>query len=77
MSSKVELQEAIDSAWRDYNHLHAYEISTGYDDAMDGFERKYAEGVADGLQSAYFIIYGEQYKTTTPDLDEDNIEAWL
>lgn len=77
MSNRVMLEEAIDSAWRDYNHLHAYEASTGYDDAMDGFERKEAEGYAMGLQNAYFIVYGENYETKTPHFDEDNYSEWL
>jgi len=60
---KIELQKKIDEAWVIYNELHEAEADTGYADAMDGFERKEAEGFAMGLESAYYIIFNEAYET--------------
>ena len=77
MDIKQKLESMIDEAWNDYVELHKAEIESGYDDAMDGFERKEAEGYAMGLQNAYFIVYGENYETKTPHFDEDNYSEWL
>jgi hypothetical protein len=59
MDIKQKLQEMIDKAWQDYNELLEAEIETGYDDAMDGFERKEAEGYALGLEAAYLVFFNE------------------
>ncbi len=53
----------IDDAWNVYVELHKAEIESGYDDAMDGFERKEAEGYAFGLEAAYTFLYNENYST--------------
>lgn len=71
MDKKKQLQAMIDSAWSEYVDLHKAEIESGYDDAMDGFERKEAEGYAMGLEAAYFLIYDETYTT---DLEFDPYE---
>lgn len=61
MDIKEKLQEMIDKAWIDYVDLHKAEIESGYDDAMDGFDRKEAEGFAMGLEAAYHLVYNETY----------------
>jgi hypothetical protein len=76
MTPQQMLEEMIDKAWTDYVDLHKAEIDSGYDDAMDGFERKEAEGFALGLESAYTIVYGKEYQSNVPEFDpyeyEDN-----
>lgn len=59
MDKKAMLQAMIDTAWLNYNELHEAEAATGYDDAMDGFERKEAEGYAMGLEEAFALIFEE------------------
>ena len=61
MDLKDKLKEMIDKAWAEYVDIHKAEIESGYDDAMDGFERKEAEGYALGLEAAYHLIYNETY----------------
>lgn len=63
MNTKEQLEAMIESAWAEYSDLHKAEAETGYDDAMDGFERKEAEGYALGLEAAYFLIYNSNYET--------------
>ena len=43
MTTKEMLAKMIDEAWEQYVIIHKAEIESGYDDAMDGFERKEAE----------------------------------
>jgi len=69
MTSKKMLQDMIDKSWQEYIILHKAEIDSGYDDAMDGFERKEAEGFALGLEAAYQLIFDEVYESTTPQFD--------
>jgi hypothetical protein len=61
MNQQDMLKQMIDKAWEDYVDLHKAEIESGYDDAMDGFERKEAEGFAMGLEAAYHLLYNETY----------------
>lgn len=77
MNTKEKLQEMIDNAWIDYVDLHKAEIETGYDDAMDGFERKEAEGYALGLEAAYHLIYDEQYQSSQSNFDPYEYEESL
>ena len=65
------LKNMIDKAWADYVMLHKAEIDSGYDDAMDGFERKEAEGFALGLEAAYVVVFDEYY---TSEIDFDPYE---
>lgn len=62
---KDQLEQMIDAAWADYNEIHKAEAESGYDDAMDGFERKEAEGYALGLQTAYHLFYNADYTPKT------------
>ena len=76
MTPQEMLEEMIDKAWIDYVDIHKAEIDSGYDDAMDGFERKEAEGFALGLEAAYSIVYNKEYQSKVPEFDpyeyEDN-----
>lgn len=69
MTTKEMLAKMIDEAWEQYVIIHKAEIESGYDDAMDGFERKEAEGYACGLEAAYNLIYDEVYQSKVPDFD--------
>jgi hypothetical protein len=76
MTPQEMLEEMIDKAWNDYVDIHKAEIDSGYDDAMDGFERKEAEGFALGLEAAYSVVYNKEYQSKVPEFDpyeyEDN-----
>jgi hypothetical protein len=76
MTPQEMLEEMIDKAWTDYVDTHKAEIDSGYDDAMDGFDRKEAEGFACGLEAAYSVIYNKEYESKIPEFDpyeyEDN-----
>ena len=76
MTPQEMLEEMIEKAWTDYVDIHKAEIDSGYDDAMDGFERKEAEGFALGLEAAYNIVYNKEYQSKVPEFDpyeyEDN-----
>jgi hypothetical protein len=76
MTPQEMLEQMIDKAWADYVDLHKAEIDSGYDDAMDGFERKEAEGFACGLEAAYSVIFNKEYESKVPEFDpydyEDN-----
>ena len=69
MTTKKMLQDMIDKSWEEYIILHKAEIDSGYDDAMDGFERKEAEGFALGLEAAYQLIFDEVYVSKIPEFD--------
>ena len=69
MTPQEMLEEMIEKAWTDYVDIHKAEIDSGYDDAMDGFERKEAEGFALGLEAAYSIVYNKEYQSKVPEFD--------
>lgn len=69
MTTKKMLQDMIDKSWQEYGIIHKAEIDSGYDDAMDGFERKEAEGFALGLEAAYELVFDEVYVSTIPEFD--------
>jgi hypothetical protein len=69
MTTKKMLQDMIDKSWEEYIILHKAEIDSGYDDAMDGFERKEAEGFALGLEAAYQLVFDEVYVSKIPEFD--------
>lgn len=77
MTTKEMLAKMIDEAWEQYVIIHKAEIESGYDDAMDGFERKEAEGYACGLEAAYQLIYDEVYESKVPDFDPYEYEESL
>ena len=69
MDIKEKIEAMIDEAWEQYVILHKEEIDSGYDDAMDGFERKEAEGFAMGLEAAYSVFYDKDYESKVPAFD--------
>ena len=69
MTPQEMLEEMIEKAWTDYVDIHKAEIDSGYDDAMDGFERKEAEGFALGLEAAYSVVYNKEYQSKVPEFD--------
>jgi hypothetical protein len=69
MTPQEKLQHLIDEAWEQYIIIHKAEIESGYDDAMDGFERKEAEGYAMGLEAAYALVYNEAYESKVAEFD--------
>jgi hypothetical protein len=69
MTTKKMLQDMIDKSWQEYVIIHKAEIDSGYDDAMDGFERKEAEGFALGLEAAYQLVFDEVYVSKIPEFD--------
>lgn len=77
MTPKEMLQHQIDKAWAEYVELHKAEIESGYDDAMDGFERKEAEGYAMGLEAAYSLLFNEVYEGSGRDFDPYDYEESL
>lgn len=77
MTPKEMLQQEIDKAWAEYVELHKAEIESGYDDAMDGFERKEAEGYAMGLEAAYSLLFNEVYEGSGRDFDPYDYEESL
>ena len=77
MTPQEMLRLKIDEAWNEYVELHKAEIESGYDDAMDGFDRKEAEGYACGLEAAYQIVYGEIYEGTDREFDPYEFEESL
>jgi hypothetical protein len=68
LMTRFKVQAAITAAWTEYGELYEAEEAGGFSDAMESMERKYAEGVADGLSSAYFMIYNESF----PPLEDDS-----
>lgn len=78
MDTKKKLEDLIDKAWAEYVEIYKAEIESGYDDAMDGFERKEAEGFALGLEAAYHLIYNETYTSELAnEFDADGYEEFL
>lgn len=77
MDIKLKLESMIDEAWKEYVELHKAEIESGYDDAMDGFERKEAEGFAMGLEAAYSLFYDTAYDGQPRDFDPYEYEESL
>lgn len=69
MTPQEMLGQMIDKAWEEYVEIHKAEIESGYDDAMDGFERKEAEGYAMGLEAAYALIYNKAYESKVAEFD--------
>ena len=77
MNVKEKLGLMIDEAWNEYITIHKAEIESGYDDAMDGFERKEAEGYAMGLEAAYALVFDEAYESKVGEFDPYEYEESL
>jgi hypothetical protein len=61
MTPQEMLKQMIDKAWIEFNEIATEEEEDGYSDAMLSMERTRAEGYAEGLSSAYSIIFNADY----------------
>jgi hypothetical protein len=55
------LEEMIDSAWNDFAQIAKEEEEDDYSDAMLSMDRTRAEGFAEGLATAYHLMYDKEY----------------
>ena len=62
MTPKEMLEQMIDEAWADFNQIASEEEEDDYGDAMLSMDRTRAEGFAEGLSSAYNLIYDEVFE---------------
>ena len=60
MTPQEMLQDMIDDAWREYN-ISLGEEENDPDNAMISIERSFAEGYAEALSVAHFLIFDEEY----------------
>ena len=61
MTSQEMLEQVIDSAWNDFSQIAKEEEEDGYSDAMLSMDRTRAEGFAEGLATAYHLVYDKEY----------------
>jgi hypothetical protein len=61
MTPQEMLEEMIDSAWNDFAQIAKEEEEDDYSDAMVSMDRTRAEGFAEGLATAYHLVYDKQY----------------
>lgn len=61
MTPQEMLKNMIQKAWAEFNDIAREEEEDDYSDAMLSMDRTRAEGYAEGLSSAYSIIYNEEY----------------
>ena len=61
MNPQQMLEEMIDSAWHDFSVIAKEEEEDDYSDAMVSMERTHAEGFAEGLATAYNLVYDKEY----------------
>ena len=61
MNPQEMLEHMIDKANIDFMEIAKEEEDGDYGDAMLSMERTQAEGFADGLSAAYYIIYDKEY----------------
>lgn len=61
MTPQEMLEKMIDQAWAEFSEIATEEEEDDYSDAMLSMERTHAEGYAEGLQSAYSLIYDKEY----------------
>jgi hypothetical protein len=69
MTPQEMLRDMIDDAWKEYTDIAREEEDDDYSDAMVSIERSYAEGYAEALSVAYFLIYDEQYEPAGKDVN--------
>jgi hypothetical protein len=65
------LEHMIDKANIDFMEIAKEEEDGDYGDAMLSMERTQAEGFAEGLSAAYYIIYDKEY-TSQVSLEDAN-----
>ena len=61
MTPQEILEEMIDAAWNDFSEIAKEEEDDGYSDAMLSMDRTRAEGFAEGLATAYHLVYDKEY----------------
>jgi hypothetical protein len=61
MTPQEMLKQMIDKAWLEFAEIAKEEEEDDYGDAMLSMERTHAEGYAEGLSSAYSLIFNEEY----------------
>ena len=61
MTPQEMLEEMIDSAWNDFGMIAKEEEEYDYSDAMLSMDRTRAEGFAEGLATAYHLVYDKEY----------------
>ena len=71
MTPQEMLEQMIDKATTDFIEIAKEEEDGDYSDAMLSMERTQAEGFADGLSAAYYIIYDKEYVSQVA-LDESD-----
>ena len=71
MTPQEMLEQMIDKATTDFIEIAKEEEEGDYGDAMISMERSQAEGFADGLSAAYYIIYDKEYVSQVA-LDESD-----
>jgi hypothetical protein len=74
MTPKQMLEHMIDEAWTNFNEIATAEAEDGYSDAMVSMERTEACGYAEGLESAYYVIFNEKYVSNIDMVDQSEIE---
>ena len=61
MTPQEMLKQMIDKAWAEFNEIAQEEEDGDYGDAMLSMDRTRAEGYAEGLSSAYSLIFNVDY----------------
>lgn len=61
MTPQQMLEQMIDSAWADFAEVAKEEEEGDYSDAMLSMDRTRAEGFAEGLATAYHLVYDKEY----------------
>jgi len=61
MTPQQMLEQMIDAAWADFAEIAKEEEDDGYSDAMLSMDRTRAEGFAEGLATAYNLVYDKEY----------------
>jgi hypothetical protein len=61
MTPQEMLEDMIDKAWKEFSDIARAEEEDDYSDAMVSMERTEAQGFAEGLQSAYAVIFNKEY----------------
>lgn len=61
MTPQEMLKNMIQKAWAEFNDIAREEEEDDYSDAMVSMDRTRAEGYAEGLSTAYSLIFNEDY----------------
>lgn len=61
MTPQDMLKNMIQKAWAEFNDIAREEEEDDYSDAMLSMDRTRAEGYAEGLSTAYALIFNEEY----------------